>query len=423
MSYQHSPTTEDPMNIWYIVGTICLLFAFLIWLFLPDIVFATCLILHTMWGMTDWGPFHHFAAPRYNLLANTANNAATITFSQWLDVMSQTVGILWLILLPMTLGFLWMWFQHPAQPRFTRRPLNIHTLPHLFSSLSPAIAPVLADGDSNRLFHGQKRPERRVALTPEVFVAQNNLIRNMQLDVAATRQCFMEQLGQPLTTWKDMAPHEKALFAVFGLQFFLGDRKSAVSLMNNLNLSCRLKSKRDQGRFSTPVYSLARNAFIRVIKTEDAQQWLRQHRYVRSGLVWLYAHDLRLTPPNWLWLKGVDRTLFYALHRANTTKGFIEGAGVVAVARAENEASRLGLPCPEPCVEEAIEGLRRDMLGLGLIWDEPQPDRDRRRQIRTRWSLTDDVIPRRHDNDEDTDTGETTETTEKQHPADKEKEQ
>ncbi|EOO4561375.1 conjugal transfer protein TrbA, partial [Escherichia coli] len=50
MSYQHSPTTEDPMNIWYIVGTICLLFAFLIWLFLPDIVFATCLILHTMWG-------------------------------------------------------------------------------------------------------------------------------------------------------------------------------------------------------------------------------------------------------------------------------------------------------------------------------------------------------------------------------------
>ncbi len=163
--------------------------------------------------------------------------------------MSRTVGILWLILLPMTFGFLWMWFHHPAQPRFTRRPLNIHTLPHIFSALSPAIAPVLADGDNNRLFHGQKRPERRVALTPEAFVEQNNLIRNMQLDVASTRQCFMAQLGQPLTSWKDMAPHEKALFAIFGLQFFLGDRKAAVALMNNLNLSCRLKSKRDQGAF------------------------------------------------------------------------------------------------------------------------------------------------------------------------------
>lgn len=72
---------------------------------LPEIVFASCLILHTLWGMIDWGSFHNFAAPRYNLLAITANNAATITFGQWLDVMSRTVGILWLILLPMTSAF------------------------------------------------------------------------------------------------------------------------------------------------------------------------------------------------------------------------------------------------------------------------------------------------------------------------------
>lgn len=131
----------------------------------------------------------------------------------------------------------------PLHPQTTEYP---HAATSVFITVT-GDRPVLADGDSNRLFHGQKRPERRVALTPEAFVEQNNLIRNMQLDVAATRQCFMAQLGQPLTTWKDMAPHEKALFAVFGLQFFLGDRKSAVSLMNNLNLSCRLKSKRDQG--------------------------------------------------------------------------------------------------------------------------------------------------------------------------------
>ncbi|MGT5763509.1 hypothetical protein ACRW59_25950, partial [Escherichia coli] len=60
--------------------------------------------------------------------------------------------------------------------------------------------------------------------------------------------------------------------------------------------SCRLKSKRDQGRFSTPVYSLARNAFIRVIKTEGAQQWLRQHRYRRINDIgrelWLSMDDL-----------------------------------------------------------------------------------------------------------------------------------
>ncbi|MGK9012654.1 conjugal transfer protein TrbA, partial [Serratia marcescens] len=188
--------------------------------------------------------------------------------------------------------------------------------------------------------------------------------------------------------------------AIFGLQFFLDDRPAARQLMDALNRSCRIKSRRDKGKFSVPVYALARTAFKRVIQSEGAKQWLREHRYVRSGLVWLYAHDLRLTPPNWLWLKGVDRPLFYALHRANTTKGFIEGAGIVAVARTESEAIRLGLPCPQACVDEAIEGLRIDMLSLGLIWNEPQPDRDRKRRIRTNWSLTEDVITRPGDDDD-----------------------
>ncbi|PKT50762.1 conjugal transfer protein TrbA, partial [Klebsiella pneumoniae] len=87
--------------------------------------------------------------------------------------------------------------------RFTRRPVDITRLPHIFASLSPAIAPVLADGDPEKLFHGGKRPERRVALTPEAFVEQHTLITNMQLDVAAARRCFMAQLGKPLTSWKD----------------------------------------------------------------------------------------------------------------------------------------------------------------------------------------------------------------------------
>ena len=394
MSYNRQPVAEDPMQIWGAVGVLLILLLFVIWLFLPEVVYASCLILHTLWGLVDWGPFHNYAAPRYNLLAMTGNNAANISYSQWVNVMEQTIGILWMYLLPVTLWCLWEWYQHPGQSRFTRRPVDITRLPHIFASLSPAIAPVLADGDPEKLFHGGKRPERRVALTPEAFVEQHTLITNMQLDVAAARRCFMAQLGKPLTSWKDMAPHEKALFAIFGLQYFLDDRKAALKLMDTLNLSCRIKSKRDSGKFCTPVYSLAKSAFQRVIKSNGAQQWLKQHRYVRSGLVWLYAHDLRLTPPNWIWLKGVDRTLFYALHRANTTKGFIEGAGVVAVARAEAEAMRFGLPCPEPCVDEAVEGLRRDMLSLGLIWDEPQPDRDRKRRILTNWSLTDDILPR-----------------------------
>ncbi|EAA4127540.1 IncI1-type conjugal transfer protein TrbA, partial [Shigella sonnei] len=170
MSYNRQPVAEDPMQIWGAVGVLLILLLFVIWLFLPEVVYASCLILHTLWGLVDWGPFHNYAAPRYNLLAMTGNNAANISYSQWVNVMEQTIGILWMYLLPVTLWCLWEWYQHPGQSRFTRRPVDITRLPHIFASLSPAIAPVLEDGDPEKLFHGGKRPERRVALTPEAFV-------------------------------------------------------------------------------------------------------------------------------------------------------------------------------------------------------------------------------------------------------------
>lgn len=392
----------DPMEYWGALAVLGLMLLLVAWLFLPEFVYWSCFILHILWGMADFGPFHTWAAPRYNLLATTANNAENVAFAQWVNVMEQTTGILMIFLIPLSATSLWSWFRHPARNWCTRRVLNIRTLPFAMEAISPAIAPVLSEGDAGRLLLDKRRPERRPAQRPEEFAEEHKLISNMQLDIARCRAVFMAQLGQPLTSWNSLAPHEKALFTVFGLQFFLDDRPAARELMDALNRSCRLKSRRDNGKFSVPVYSLARSAFMRVIRSEGAAQWMREHRYVRSGLVWLYAHDLRLTPPNWLWLKGVDRTLFYALHRANTTKGFIEGAGIVAVARSENEAVRLGLPCPEACVEEAIAGLRADMLSLGLIWDEPQPDRDRKRRVRTNWSLSDDVLARPgHDGDEE----------------------
>lgn len=388
------PGTTDPLDFFGALAVLTGLLLLVAWMYLPEFVYWSCFILHILWGMADFGPFHVWAAPRYNLLAITANNAENVTYTQWINVMEHTTGIMMIFLIPLSGASLWSWVNHPSRNWHTRRVLNISTLPFAMEAISPAIAPILSEGDASRLLLDTRRPERRPAQSPEGFAEEHQLISNMQLDVALCRTVFMNQLGRELKGWKSLAPHEKALFAIFGLQFFLDDRPAARELMDALNRSCRIKSRRDKGKFSVPVYALARTAFRRVIQSEEANKWLREHRFVRSGLVWLYAHDLRLTPPNWLWLKGVDRTLFYALHRANTTKGFIEGAGIVAVTRTETEAMRLGLPCPQACVDEAIDGLRTDILSLGLIWDEPQPDRDRKRRIRTNWSLTEDVISR-----------------------------
>ena len=52
---------------------------------------------------------------------------------------------------------------------------------------------------------------------------------------------------------------------------FPDDRPAAKALMDELNRSCRLKSRRDKGKFSVPVYALARTAFKRVIQSEGAK--------------------------------------------------------------------------------------------------------------------------------------------------------
>lgn len=153
MSYVRQPAREDPMQVWGAVIALVIIFLFIAWLFLPELVYTTCLILHVLWGLVDWWPFHSIAAPRYNLLAETANHSGEISFARWVSVMDQTIGILWMYLLPLTAWSLWEWWKHPAQSRFTRRPLDISKLPHALAPISPALAPVLSEGDSRRLFH------------------------------------------------------------------------------------------------------------------------------------------------------------------------------------------------------------------------------------------------------------------------------
>lgn len=41
MSYNRQPVAEDPMQIWGAVGTLLTLLLFVIWLFLPEVVYAS----------------------------------------------------------------------------------------------------------------------------------------------------------------------------------------------------------------------------------------------------------------------------------------------------------------------------------------------------------------------------------------------
>jgi intracellular multiplication protein IcmP len=340
----------------------------LCWLFFDTFVYWTSWILYWLWKMVDYPFIHKWAGSKINLLAEVANNAKHVTVSEWLDVMNDTSGILLLFLTPLVIVSSIALAKHPILPFRSKRLINIRTLPGLVSRFAPSVIPIIAASGPDGLMNDTS-PANAWALKPEEFAARHNLVKHKVLDREAAKEVFEAQIGGVHKGLLDWTPYERALLAVFGQQVFLNDRKAATQLLDDLNRSCMVKGLLSGHNHSmTPLYRLADKGFKRVAQAPGVDEWLQSHVSVRSALVALYGQDLRLPPARFRWLKGADRTLWYALHSADTAKVFVEGAGVQAQARAEVHAHKLGLPQPGLMVTQAIEGLQTELEGIGLVF-------------------------------------------------------
>lgn len=339
----------------------------LCWFFFDSFVYWTSWMLYWLWVLVDFPEVHEWVGLKINLLASLGNNAQSATFEQWFDVMNQTSGILMLFLGPLVLLSGVGLAQHPMVPFRSKRLINVHTLPRLVTAFAPTVIPIVAANGPDGLMNDTS-PEHAWALKPEEFAEQHQLIVRQVLDREAARAIFESQVGpvhDGLEGWK---PHERALLAVFGAQVFLDDRKAATQLLDDLNRSCMVRGLfRKKSSTYTPLFSLADKLFVRVKAAPGVTEWLAKHRSVRTALFGLYAGDLRLSPPRFRWLKGIDRTLWYGLHTANSAKVFVEGAGIAAQGRAELMAFKQGIPRPGLIVGKAIDGLQAELEGVGLV--------------------------------------------------------
>nr|EKM0439594.1 conjugal transfer protein [Cronobacter turicensis] len=341
--------------------------AFLCWLYFSDIVRWSCWGLYWLWRFADFPAIHRYAAERINLLATTGNAPESVSLSEWRDVMDRCAGILFVPLAPLLVITGVMLAFHPALGFRSRRVINIHTLPRLMAIFSPSVIPVLRNQKGDGLMN-DTAPENAWAQKPEEFAEQHNLIKRRVLDHEAASAAFAAQLGAAMVEPDLWQPHERALLAVFGLQVFSDDREAATKLLDDLSRSCISRRL-----FRTPLFRGAPDWRVsevhvpRVLQSPGVREWLSKHSTVRSALAGLYGRDLRLPAARFRWLKGCDRTLWYGLHSADTAKVFVEGAGIIAQARAEIMAARLGLPCPPVMMHEAINGLQLELESLGLV--------------------------------------------------------
>jgi intracellular multiplication protein IcmP len=356
------------------VGLIVVLIVLAIF-FRETVVEYTSLFLYFLWSLADIPQTHHLAAWRINLLVNTHNHAQNVSWSEFFSVMDLTAGILLLFLVPAVVFGVLAVRGHQASR--TRRDISIRTLPRIMSVFSPAIIPALNYGDKKTQLLNVDPEEHRSAASPEEFAKENRLVVNRQLRHDLAEACFFAQLGKAFTSgstpaqrFEQFSDHERAMFAIFGLQHFLDKRKEAEALVDTLNRSTLKSDRKYRNKTGYPNLSLADADFRRVTSSPDAIEWIRRYRYARTAIQALHDNDLHLPIRRYRWLKGLDRTLWYALASTGRPWPFIEGTAVVSQAHWETVSAQYGIHLDRPIMRLAIEGLEADLRNLGAVAEE-----------------------------------------------------
>jgi intracellular multiplication protein IcmP len=195
------------------------------------------------------------------------------------------------------------------------------------------------------------------------------LSRNVHVKVTVKHgkagRLFAKQLGKP---WEDiwkLPPYIRALFAIFAAKAE-GDRAPAVALLRQIAASAsHYPIKVDQLDFKGADDLLRKHE-----KSKIVGKVLSQHAYmttVMASMIEIARLDGVLASAEFLWLKPVDRTLWYVLNTVGRQTAPCEVAGIFAHWLAER---RLGKAMLIPMVEEASFALESAISELIYIPDE-----------------------------------------------------
>jgi intracellular multiplication protein IcmP len=175
-------------------------------------------------------------------------------------------------------------------------------------------------------------------------VARKNWNRvDVVLKRGEANKIFALQLGALWQGVEVLPPHTKALFAAFAARIN-ADTKAAEKLLKQLNLSCKQSQLNLAG-----VDDLLNKHF----NTKLVQQVVQSHAYVltvMASMLKAAREDGVQASADFLWLKPLDRRLWYTLNTVGRQTPFIEVAGIFAHWIAEVGAARKLLV---PVIEEA----------------------------------------------------------------------
>lgn len=173
-------------------------------------------------------------------------------------------------------------------------------------------------------------------------------------------QVFSAQLGPLWTGVEYLPPHTKALYAAF-LARIEHDTDTCLKFLANLSISAA-KGSMD--------YSETDDILKKYGKSKAAEKCLAKHAYVSTvmaAMLILARTDGVLASANFLWVKPLDRRLWYVLNNVGRQVAVPEVAGIFAHYLAERE---MGRPLSVPMIDEAVNALDKALAATIYIAEE-----------------------------------------------------
>ncbi len=255
------------------------------------------------------------ATEKFHAIGALMGKAKVLEFG---DLMATTRAVALYYTPPILAGMAWVAWRATQDPLRNFR--NTHDAESLMRCMSinfPFIIPVMGQGGD---LLKDKIKGREHGLRPHEFAAKHKLVVKRQFDEDKARAVFSAQIGEPFNLSR-LKPHQKALYAVFATQL-AGDRDGAIDLLMAMARSCTPENK------YKPNYSLANQMFSR--HKDQGKPFYMVHGYTSTVLMSMLLAAKptgRLAPSFFIWLKPVDRNLWYALHRVGAQTPWPEAAG------------------------------------------------------------------------------------------------
>ena len=204
-----------------------------------------------------------------------------------------------------------------------------------------------------------KLPPFAEALTPDEWVAYCDVpITGGKPDQDAVRRAFLPQLGKRWQGALALPPYAQALFAAFAMKAG-GQRVESDTFLG------QLASYWEPGKGAAGGLVLPKEIKdkIRLILQDPKQgrvleKIAAQHAFTTCALLRClqFAREQGgvLAPAQFVWLRAVDRNLWYPLNNLGRNAVHVEAAGAITHYRAEKSANK---PIPNPQLDPAVNGL------------------------------------------------------------------